>query len=190
MQKLILEMAKKLFLKEGFENVTIRNIADKIEYSPATVYLYFKDKEDILFALHTEGFQKLFQAQQRLLSIKSPIERLRKSGEVYIKFALENPEYYDLMFIMSATGKAIHKQEEWACGLQSYDMLRQNVEECMKRKLIPKGNVDAAAFAFWSLVHGMASLIIRDRCVMIPEQHLQQVVQGAFDFMMSGLVEK
>jgi AcrR family transcriptional regulator len=62
----ILETAMELFLDDGFENVTIRRIAEKIEYSPATVYLYYQDKNEILYALHAEGFDMLYEQQKKL----------------------------------------------------------------------------------------------------------------------------
>ncbi|HEY9245546.1 MAG TPA: helix-turn-helix domain-containing protein, partial [Candidatus Methanoperedens sp.] len=61
MRKLILDTAMRLILEKGFENVTIRHIAEEIEYSPATIYLYFKDKDDIIYTLHREGFEKLYR---------------------------------------------------------------------------------------------------------------------------------
>lgn len=60
MKTKILEAAKKLFLDHGFEKTSIRNIAEEIEYSPGTIYLYFKDKNELLFALHQEAFQGLW----------------------------------------------------------------------------------------------------------------------------------
>jgi len=188
MRSHILDHAKKLFIKEGFENVTIRNIADGIEYSPATVYLYFKDKDDILYALHVEGFRKLIKAQQAILPTRDPLNRLKKCGQAYIRFALENPEYYDLMFIMSATGKKIEETDkDWTVGLESYDILRQIVRDCMDADAIPRNNIDTVSFALWSLVHGMAALIIRKRCVMIPEEDLEGLVQSALHYMMQLL---
>ncbi len=89
MREQILNTAMNLFLDEGFQNVSIRKIADKIEYSPATIYLYFKDRDDILFALHDEGFDKLFKRQQSVHKIADPRKRLRKHGEMYLKFAFE-----------------------------------------------------------------------------------------------------
>jgi AcrR family transcriptional regulator len=89
MRGLILDTAMKLFFKEGFEHVTIRAIAQAIEYSPATLYLYFKDKNDILYALQTMGFDKLYGKQREVLTIKDPRKRLRQMGRVYIEFAPE-----------------------------------------------------------------------------------------------------
>ena len=64
MKELILKTAMKLFLDKGFNNITIRNIAEKIEYSPATIYLYFKNKDEILYTLRREGFENLYELQK------------------------------------------------------------------------------------------------------------------------------
>lgn len=190
MRGLILETAMKLFLEEGVDNVSLRRIADKIEYSPATIYLYFKDKDEILFALHEEGFEKLYALQQTTLDIKDPLKRLWKQGELYIKFGLENPEYYNLMFIMRSPAKKICVEQKWDTGLRSYSFLQENVAECMQAGLLPKTDVAVATFSFWSHVHGIVSLIIRERCIMIPEQHLPAFVKGALDFMMEVFTRK
>src|SRR5689334_19919499 len=97
MRKLILQTAMHLFLEEGIDNVSLRKIADKIEYSPAAIYSYFKDKGEIVLALHNEGFTKLYSMQTSLDNISDPLEKLRKMGQVYMQFALENRDYYDLM---------------------------------------------------------------------------------------------
>jgi AcrR family transcriptional regulator len=187
MRRMILETAKKLFLKDGFENVSIRRIAEKIEYSPATVYLYFKDKDEILYALHTEGFEMLYAEQRKTLVIKDPWQRLRACGETYLKFAMENQEYYDLMFIMSATGNVISEQKsEWDVGIRSYDMLRDSVQACIDAGYLPKVDVEIASFALWSLVHGMASLVIRNRC-MIPGEQVEHAMRGALEFSMNAM---
>jgi AcrR family transcriptional regulator len=190
MRSLILRTAMRLFLDEGFEKVTLRRIAGKIEYSPATIYLYFKDKNEIIVALHKEGFEKFYSLQKTILAVKDPWERLRQHAKAYMTFALENPEYYDLMFIMRAPIEKIKADGDAGTGLRSYDFLKENVRECMDAGYIPKGNVDVAAFAIWSFTHGMAALIIRQRCRMIPDEALNAVVEGAIDFMTKGISGK
>jgi AcrR family transcriptional regulator len=190
MRSLVLETAMELFLSEGFEKVTLRRIAKEIEYSPATIYLYFKDKDEILFALHTMCFDKLFAEQQTVLSIKDPWQRLRRHGKVYVSFALKNQEYYDLMFIMRGPAKKIKELEHWEAGLRSYEFLKENVQDCMDAGYLMKINPDVAAFAFWSLTHGVASLIIRERGIMLPEDHLEAIVEGALDFIMESIEKK
>ena len=189
MQKLILDMAMKLFLEKGFEHVTIRHIAEKIEYSPATIYLYFKDKDDIIYTLHREGFEQLYKLQQTTLSIRNPLERLRKQGELYVSFALENPEYYDLMFIMRGPVRKIKEMKEWDIGFRSFEFLRQNIKECMEAGVFPERDVDIATFSLWSYGHGIVSLIIRDRFTMFPEDKIRDIVDEALDFMLGIMLD-
>ncbi len=186
MRSLILDTAMRLFLEKGFEKVTLRGIAEEIEYSPATIYLYFKDKNDILFALHTEGFERFYRHQQTIRTIKDPWKRLRKHAQAYMSFALENPEYYDLMFIMRGPGEKIKADREWGAGMRSYDFLKQNIQDCMEAGYLPREDLDVAAFAIWSFTHGMASLIIRQRCGMIPKEAIPAVVNAAVDFMIEA----
>jgi AcrR family transcriptional regulator len=190
MRRLILDSAMRLFLKEGVERITLRRIAEKIEYSPATIYLHFKNKDEILYALHSEGFEELYKQQQAVLAIRDPLKRLRRHGEIYLSFALERPEYYDLMFIMRNPAKKIREENSWEIGLRSYEFLRKNVEECMKAGALPKADADVATLSLWAHVHGIASLIIRDRCIMFPEEHLKSVVKGALDFMHDNILKK
>jgi len=188
MRRLILKTAMKLFLQEGFEKVTMRRIAQEIEYSPATIYLHFSDKDDILYTLHSEGFEELYRRQQAILTIKDPLKRLRRHGEVYLTFALEKPAYYDLMFIMRNPVKKIRQEKAWDIGQRSYEFLRHNVDECMKAGVLPKTNPDAAALSLWAHVHGIASLIIRGRCIMFPEEHMDSIIKGALDFSMKNVL--
>ncbi len=183
MKKLILDTAMKLFLEEGFGNVSIRRIAEKIEYSPATIYLYFKDKDEILYALHTAGFEELFRRQQAVLSIGDPWKRLQKHGELYIRFGLENPEYYNLMFIMRSPARKFSEEDEWSVGRRSYEFFRDEVGRAMEAGIIPKGDANVAAFGLWSVAHGIVALILRKRCVMLDPSMIEQTALAAFAYV-------
>ena len=193
MRKLILNTAMKLFLEKGIENITLRNIAEKIEYSPATIYLYFRDKDEIIYTLHRDGFEELYRRQQKTLSIKDPLKRLHKHAQMYVSFALENPEYYDLMFIERAPFRTIKEKKSkdgmnWDIGMRSYDLLRKNIEDCIEAGVFQNTDIDVAAFSMWAYVHGIVSLIIRDRCTMFPEEHLDNLVKGALHFMKENIL--
>lgn len=189
-RRLILDTAMKLFIEEGFENVTMRRVAEIIEYSPASIYSYFENKDDILYVLYLEGFEELFRRQQSVLAIKDPVKRLRKHGEVYISFAFDRPELYDLMFIMRAPVRKIRERDDGDIALVAYGFLKQNVKECMDAGLIPRTNVDVATFSLWSLVHGMASLIIRERCIMFSEEQQKSIAMDSLDFILMRVLQK
>jgi AcrR family transcriptional regulator len=175
-RKAILDASMKLFVEQGYENVSIRKIADLIEYSPTTVYLYFKDKNEILFNLHEIGFQKMGEYTAPLWTIKNPLVRLHKMGEYYMQFGLENPAFYDLMFILQAPMEALQSIDncEWKNGDQALGRLKETLQECMDKNLIEKGDVDAIAMAIWGMVHGMVSLAIRNRLNKLVES--EQIV--------------
>jgi len=165
LRAMILESARKLFVANGIEQTNIRAIAENIDYSIGTVYKYFKDKNAILHALHTQGFTNLTQRFQVLHNVKDPMERLTAMGKVYIQFATENPDMYDLMFSLKAPIEFLDgiKEEEWNEGKATFDVLKATVKDCMKAGHFKGHTLEPLAFLIWSSVHGMCSLEIRQR---------------------------
>ena len=190
-KKMILEASMKLFMEQGFENVSIRKIAELIEYSPTTVYLYFKDKNEILLYLHEMGFQKMAEYFADLWTIKNPLLRLAKMGEYYIRFGLENPAYYELMFILKAPMEALEALDancEWKSGDQALGKLKEIIQECMDKKLIEKGDVNAVAMSIWSMVHGMVALAVRDRFdKLVPRDQMVAMMQKGLTWQLNSL---
>jgi AcrR family transcriptional regulator len=163
-RQLILDASMKLFVEEGFDSITIRRIAELIEYSPTTVYLYFKDKDEIFYALHDMGFEKMAEFNRNLHTIQNPLVRLHRMGENYLRFGMEYPEFYSLMFIM---GEPMKKMSELGCDWKPGDAalgrLKETVTECMEKGYLAKGDPYQASLAVWSFVHGLVSLAIRQR---------------------------
>jgi len=190
MKHLIIKTAMQLFIEEGIDNVSIRKIADKIEYSPGSIYSYFQDKGEIIHAIHTEGFEKLYALQRTLDDVNNPFEKLIKMGELYMQFAMENNDYYDLMFIAKGVAEKIYEKQEWDVGQRSYDYLRDTVKDCIEQGYMVQSDIDAATFAMWSFVHGMSSLIIRGRCAMILEENIKNIVKGSLGFINANINSK
>lgn len=165
LKELILKGAKKLFLEKGIEQTTIRNIADEIDYSVGTVYVYFKDKNAILHDLHSLGFQELGGYFQELFTIEDAMERLKKMGFMYIKFAIENSEMYDLMFNVKAPMEFLENcdNEDWDEGTKTFSLVKKTIEDCINNGHFIGHSVEPLSFMVWSLVHGMCCLEIRHR---------------------------
>jgi AcrR family transcriptional regulator len=187
MRQLILDAAMGLFVNEGFDQISMRRIAEKIEFSPATVYLYFKDKDDIMFELHRRAFDHFYSYEVRVASVADPFERLKKLGEVYMSFALENPEEYDLLFIMRGTGLRIKAEKDWDEGIRTYDFLKGVVKECLDQGLIKPMDPDVISLSMWGTVHGLVSLVIRNRLAMMPESQIRQLIHGSMSYLIDGI---
>ena len=183
MREAILNAALKLFSDEGYDNVTMRKIADKIEYSVGTIYLYYKDKSEIFFELHNRGFAEFYKKQLSVQNIKDPIERLYAHGEAYVQFAMEYPEYYDVMFISRTPSKELKKNDHWIEGERTYDLLKLNIKQAMEAGHFKGVDLEVAAFSLWSFVHGMASLYVRERLMMMPTEFIKPLIKGALQFL-------
>lgn len=182
MRKLILDAAQKLFLENGFEKVSIRNIADEIEYSPATIYLYYKDKNELFFALHQTAFTKLIEEFAPIAQLEQPMDKLTEMGRLYLRFALENPELYDLMFIMTAPIDALECREDiWDDGHRAFGILQQVVQACIDTGALKHPDAERAALMIWSTVHGLAALLLRRRLSMFGEDRQKTIIDEVFN---------
>ncbi|NJD78884.1 MAG: WHG domain-containing protein, partial [Candidatus Methanoperedens sp.] len=83
--------------------------------------------------------------------------------------------------------KKIKEKEEWGAGLRSFESLKEIIKECMDAGYLAKTDLDVAAFAFWSFVHGIASQVIRDRVIMFSRERLNSIVESSFDFMLNSM---
>ena len=94
----ILDAARELFVAEGYQNVSIRKIAEKIEYSPAAIYSYFPSKDDIFLALAEEGFRLLLAGGPAPAQAPT-VDSIRAGFWRVYEFSKTHPEYFALMFL-------------------------------------------------------------------------------------------
>jgi AcrR family transcriptional regulator len=183
LKTLILDSARKLFVEKGVAQTTIRSIAQHIDYSVGTVYVYFKDKNAILNELHTQGFAQLSSFFEVLRHVENPMERLIAMGRLYIKFALENPDMYELMFTLKAPMEVLSAahEEEWKEGTNAFAFLKSTVEQCISKQHFKGHQPEPLTFMIWSLVHGMCSLHISNRTTGVRLQNAEHIVAAGFE---------
>jgi AcrR family transcriptional regulator len=157
----ILDAARELFVERGVEAVTLREVAQKIEYSTTAIYVHFKDKQDLIEQMCNEDFSKFAGALLAMRDIADPVERLDKLGEAYVQFALSMPRHYTLLFLTPAT-TSVPPPEHEDPGFAGFALLLHTVEECIAQKRFRPEHTDAngLALAIWSFVHGLVSLLI------------------------------
>jgi AcrR family transcriptional regulator len=157
----ILEAARELFVREGIDQVSMRRIAEKIEYSPTTIYLYFKDKAELIDCLCEETLGKL---DRRLTQIESstpdPVERLRRGMKAYVEFGLKHPNEYKVAFMTELKPDELAGGRAKAMGQNALNHTRSSLKQCVADGRMHVEDVEAAAQNIWATIHGLTSLLI------------------------------
>lgn len=160
----ILDAARELFARDGYDAVTMRKIAEAIEYSPTAIYLHFKDKDSLVRDLCVADFDSLAKAFQKIAREPDPLERLRKVGLAYADFAIEHPNHYRLMFM---TPHPAHAKDDEAAACRrgnpeadAYAFLVATIAEAIGKGLLRPELKDPhlVAQGAWAGVHGVISL--------------------------------
>ena len=155
----ILDAARELFEAEGYDSVTMRRIAEAIEYSPTTIYLHFEDKDDLVRALCNEDFARLLEALSLIPPAADPIESIRQLGRAYVGFAVSNPNHFRFMFMSPQHHKdEAHTPED--PGWRSFGALLDAVKRGVAAGRFKAVDPLTAAQVLWMNVHGVACALI------------------------------
>ena len=193
----ILDAARELFVEEGYDGVTMRKVAEKIEYSPTAIYVHFHDKEQLFLELCHVDYRRLAESFVQLAQIADPVERLRRIGHAYMQFGTENPNHYRMMFMTSHPPLADDKMEkEMGKGNpeeDAYAFLVQTVQDALRAGAFRPELTDADLIAqtLWAGVHGVVSLQIA-KCEddWVPWSSLKQRADLIIDGLMQGLLKQ
>lgn len=180
MRRLILDAALRLFRAKGYDGVSIRNIAEAIEYSPATIYLYYKDKSEIFFALQYEAAALKRDHVMPAAAIENPWERLVDFGRRYVDFGMKHPDLYDLLFITRSPMESIENQECWTLGIATHAFFVETVQACIDARYFKSTDAETIAYTLWCHAHGMVSLFIRERMRMYPPEKREELARKSF----------
>jgi AcrR family transcriptional regulator len=196
-QAKILDAARELFARHGYEGVSVRGIAEKIEYSPTVIYQHFKDKETLIKELCYEDFGQLADALQATLKIADPVEGVRKCGEEYMRFAISHPNHYRLMFMTPAPARDDEAERLELQGKpesDAYTLLRLLVQKAAAEGRLrdTNANIDLVAQTLWAGVHGVIALHIILGCDdWTPWRSLEERATAMLDTLASAwFVEK
>ena len=160
--KRILEGTKELYLEGGLKAISMRKLGARVGLSATAIYRHFRNKEHLLIAVFEEGFKTFTQYLWESLAGETPLDRLRSAGESYLRFALEEPLYYQVVFMVptwhlgygeipGATKEELHR---------SFLFLVDRVRECIDSGVFKKGDAEEIAMAIWAHSHGMVSLYL------------------------------
>jgi AcrR family transcriptional regulator len=158
MRRRILAAARGSFIHEGYESFSLRKLAQQIEYSPAAIYKYFKNKNEIFDCLAEESFAALLEASSRVKPAKAedPVDTLKRGMRAYVDFGLKNPDHYRFAFLLQPVETTRPPKPRAA-----YEGLRGRVQKCIDAGRFRRGNVELMAQSLWAAAHGVTSLLVQ-----------------------------
>ena len=188
----ILSAARELILQEGYDKLTIRKLADRIEYSPMALYAHFKDKHAILHALASESFGKFLTVTPEPGG--DSLDLLRKSLVLYIGYWVGHPDEYQLLFMSrpdtsnqnSLTSDDLDAIPNSDGGRDAFNVLVRYVESCIEANII-HGNAFSLARIIWTCVHGAVALQIA--LPNFPFGNRAQYAELLIDILFDGLLQ-
>lgn len=182
----ILNAARALFLNEGYLNVSMRKIAEQIEYSPGAIYSYFTSKEDIFFALAEEGLQFVRAHCSVALPAATPLERARETLWRIYTFSREQPEYFSLIFVDRTVPRISRDWERFSSMRDLRSETEHEIQACIDQGTFPRADSASAIFrVLWTAVYGAAVFRLSNR--MAPDENADVLAQDLLDTTLMGL---
>lgn len=186
LRRRILDTARHLLVREGYQNLSMRKIADSIGYSATSIYLYFDSKDALLHTLIHEGMMQLHEelADAAAQYAEDPVSRLRALCRCFIDFGLENPEYYEIMFQLRPERMKRYPPEKYRQARSNLDFFGRVLEEGDEQGIFGVEDAKVSASAIWASLHGTVSLLLAERVDVSIEREtfietaIRQAIQG------------
>jgi AcrR family transcriptional regulator len=189
----ILDAARELFVTEGYDGVSMRRVAEKIEYSPTAIYVHFADKNELFHELCHQDYARLAEVFQGSAVPLDPVERLRQIGRTYIDFGVHYPNHYRFMFMTPHPAIEPNEEECEKKGnpeLDAYAFLKWAVQQAIDAGRLREELVDAELVSqtVWAAVHGVISLnIAKCKDAWVDWRPVQDRAEAMLDAIMRGL---
>ena len=193
LRRAILDTARQRLVREGYKNLSMRKIAHEVSRSPGTIYLYFKNKDAIFYALIDEGMELLCSILEPLQTAEAdPLQRLRRLCRGYVEFGLNNPGYYEIMFMSHPMVLERYPKEKYRRNRRMLELTASTLMACADQGVIDITDPLIDATVLWASLHGLVSLVAARRVDigLAREQLLERAIEHAIDgFRPSSIVQ-
>ena len=194
----IVEAARDIVSEEGLDALSMRAIAERIEYSPATIYLYFRDKDALLRDVVRAGFERMraymHEELQEAGTESTPAGHFLAMGRAYVRFALENTAYFRVMFELPKVAQ-LECAVEAHCSAENLpprEMTTETVQRAMDAGYFRLPDAGRGALVGWGMVHGLTSLYLSGHLASEVSSHgdFLDLVEEAMALLHTGLAPR
>ena len=180
LRRQILDATRELLVERGLTQLSVRMIASAVGCSVGTIYTYFENKDILIHSLIEEGFDRLVESQTSIAeAVTDPMERLKALCRNYVRFGLNNPEYYEIMYHLNPERMARYPAEKYRKARRSLEVLARALEDGSNTGNMQVHEPYIGAHIIWSMLHGLVTLIQFQRVdVKIDQDELiEQAIQ-------------
>lgn len=163
LRRAILDHTRHLLVEEGYANLSMRKIARAIGCSATSIYLHFESKDALFHALIDEGFARLNEALQETAAHPDPVARLDALSRRYVHFGLDNPELYEVMFLLHPERMARYPAEKYRRARRNLELFAEALRDGADAGQFDVEDPAVAASVLWASLHGAAALLLARR---------------------------
>jgi AcrR family transcriptional regulator len=177
------DIAARMFAERGQDGFTMRELATALGVSPMTPYRYFHDKDEILAAVRARIFLQFAQSLEQAYAVPGDAgDRAQSAGEAYVRFALENPSSYKLMFDMNQPEDGKYPELTQATERARKTMTR-HIPAMIEAGMLA-GDPEVIGHVFWVILHGTVTLQLAGK--LDPECDMRKILDEAFGAVAKG----
>jgi len=184
----VLDAARQLLVREGYRDLSMRDVANAVGCSVSSIYLYFAGKDELVHTLMDEGFERWYRQMRDIVDDPrggTPREKLEAIARAYVEFGLANREFYEIMYMFHSDRMARYPKELFRRARRNFDLMADLVAAYAPESVSAPDDARVAATALWATLHGVVSTIIADRLDRRIDQ--QRYIDGAIRFALAGV---
>ena len=182
----VLDAARQLLVREGYRDLSMRDVANAVGCSVSSIYLYFAGKDELVHTLMDEGFDQWYRRMRDLADGEgTPGAKLEAVCRAYVEFGLANREFYEIMYMFHSDRMARYPKELFRRARRNFDLMAELVTAYAPESVRGPDDARIAATALWATLHGVVSTIIADRLDRRIDQ--ARYVDGAIRYALAGV---
>ena len=160
----VLDAARQQLVREGYRDLSMRDVANAVGCSVSSIYLYFAGKDELVHTLMDEGFERWYRRQRELIDADgSPQARLEAVCRAYVEFGLANPEFYEIMYMFHSDRMARYPKELFRRARRNLELMAELIVAYAPEAVPTPDDARIRATALWATLHGIVSTVISDR---------------------------
>ena len=182
----VLDATRQLLVREGYRDLSMRDVANMVGCSVSSIYLYFASKDELVHTLMDEGFERWHETMTAIAGRDAPpTARLEAACRAYVEFGLANPEFYEIMYMFHSDRMTRYPKELFRRARRNMDLMGEMIRAVVPDAVQSDADARIAALALWATLHGVVSTLVSDRLDRRVDR--TRYIEGSIQFALNGV---